>query len=615
MQDKRLTCLGSGGLSFDIVTEREYPEGYSKQKTYSDHILLQEAGGACGNLMSFLSYYGWETYPVARIDTSLIAKQLIADLNRYGVDTRFIFQHIMNDTPVIQYRLDTDKEGKRHVINKKFCSDGRFHRFRPAVKFITKQTVNSDILKPLEFTPDVFYMGHLCPGVLHMAKELKEMGSLVLTDMNAKLDAKKTASFLKASDIIACRPGIDLDINAYSIDWTCKLIIQVDADFGIRYNLFGKGWTVLRAVSFEKVDEEGGMEWLLATFLKALSVNGSIHFPSLDCSIVSSALVQAQEQAIQSMALLGAKSIIYQDESATIPPSTFAEDILCVTDEIKEAKKHGHYHELKECYPLNPHGIMGAICGDILGSYYEFHATKSVNFQLFPPQSRWTDDTAMTIALARWLMGERTSENLIRIMVEIGRKYPNAGFGGRFKRWLHSEDHPSMGSLGNGSAMRVSPVGLIADSLEEALSLAEISARVSHDHQEGIQGAQAVAAAIYLTRTGSSKQEIKEYISRTFGYDLNRTCDEIRPTYKFESGCAKSVPEAIICWLESDTYEETVRKAISLGGDADTMACIAGSIAAATPSMGVPDFILQRGYRYLEKEFTETVWAFDHAWD
>lgn len=829
MLNKRLTCLGSGGLSFDIVTERDYPEGYIKQKTYSDHILLQEAGGACGNLMSLLSYYGWETYPIARIDTSLISKQLIADLNRYGVDTRFIFQHIKNDTPVIQYRQDTDKEGKRHVINKKFCSDGLFHRFRPAVKFITKQTANSDILKPLEFTPDVFYMGHLCPGVLHLAKELKDKGSLVLTDMNAKLDAKKTESFLKASDIIVCRPGISLDINDYPIDWSCKLIIQVNEDFGIRYNLFGKEWIVLPTVSFEKVDEEGGMEWFMATFLQTLSANSSIHVPTLDCSIVSSALVQAQKQAIQSMALLGAKSIIYQDESATIQPSTFAEDILCITDEIKEAKKYGRItgldhipdkdyreydknachayrsdfdcingkvNDLKGCnplsnfypcklifedkefssaeqlfhylkfegnpklqkqilelekptdimylcrnprprpdhdrvrwmnmtlaletkyiycpefreivrqsgdtplvevqkkfdihgatvdgehenvkgsfngrntvgkyvgmngvgrcmmavreqfkdiiidenytrptyasldewwnqtdvyprhldhmgkHPLNPHGIMGAICGDVLGSYYEFHATKSINFQLFPPQSRWTDDTAMTIALARWLMGERTPENLIHTMVKIGRKYPNAGFGGRFKRWLHSEDHPSMGSLGNGSAMRVSPVGLIADSLEEALSLAEISARVSHDHQEGIQGAQAVAAAIYLTRTGSSKQDIKEYISHTFGYDLNRTCDEIRPTYKFESGCAKSVPEAIICWLESETYEETVRKAISLGGDADTMACIAGSIAAATPSMGVSDFILQRGYRYLEKEFAETVWAFDNA--
>jgi ADP-ribosylglycohydrolase len=124
-------------------------------------------------------------------------------------------------------------------------------------------------------------------------------------------------------------------------------------------------------------------------------------------------------------------------------------------------------------------------------------------------------------------------------MVAIGTKYPNAGFGGRFKRWLHSEDHPSMGSLGNGSAMRVSPVGLIAESLEEALSLAEISACVSHDHLEGIQGAQAVAAAVYLTRTGSSKDEIKKYVSSTFGYDLNRTCDEIRPNYQFEPSCQK----------------------------------------------------------------------------
>ena len=156
MSNKRLICIGSGNLSFDIITERSYPEGYSKQKTYSNHILLQEAGGACGNFLSFLSLYGWETYPIARIDTSLVAKQLIADLNRYGVDTRFVIQHIKNDTPVIQYRQDTDKEGNRQVINKLFCSDGLFHRFRPAIKEITKEIAKSDILQSLNFTPDVF---------------------------------------------------------------------------------------------------------------------------------------------------------------------------------------------------------------------------------------------------------------------------------------------------------------------------------------------------------------------------------------------------------------------------------------------------------------------------
>ena len=832
MSNKQFICIGSGNLSFDIITERSYPEGYGKQKTYSDHILLQEAGGACGNLLSFLSLYGWETYPIARIDTSLVAKQLIADLNRYGVDTRFVFQHIKNDTPVVQYRQDTDKEGNRQVINKLFCSDGQFHRFRPAIKEITQKIAKTDILQSLDFTPDVFYMGHLCPGCLYLAKELKEKGTLILTEVNKKqkIDKiKNVESFWEASDIIICRPDVAFNINDYNLDWFHKLVIQVKADYGIRYNLFGKGWTSLPTISFEKVDEEGGMEWLMSTFLKTLAANGSIDFLALDCNIISSALLQAQEQAVKSMTLLGAKSIVYQENSANIPPSTYAEDILCITDEVKEKRKHGRitllehipakdyreydkqschayrsdfdsvngiatkldtcnplsnfypcnllfegkkfssaeqlFHYLKfegntelqnqileqntptgvmylcrnqqprpdhdrvrwmnmtlaletkyiycpefreiirnsgntplvevqekfdihgatvdgehrnvkgsfkgrstvgkyvgmngvgRCmmaireqfkdividenytrpaygsldewwirtdvyprhldhmgkHPLNPHGIMGAICGDILGAHYEFNATKDYNFQLFPPQSRWTDDTAMTIALARWLLGERTPANLINHMVKIGTSYPNAGFGGRFKRWLHSEDHPSMGSFGNGSAMRVSPVGLIATSLEEALSLAEMSARVSHDHPEGIQGAQAVAAAIYLARTGSSKNEIKEYISNTFGYDLNRTTNEIRPTYKFEKGCAKTVPESMICWLESETYEETIRKAISLGGDADTMACIAGSIAAATPTMGVPDFILQRGYTYLGEDFAETVWAFDEA--
>ena len=344
MSNKRLICIGSGNLSFDIITERSYPEGYSKQKKYSDHILLQEAGGACGNLLSFLSLYGWETYPIARIDTSLVAKQLIADLNRYGVDTRFVFQHIKNDTPVVQYRQDTDKEGNRQVINKLFCSDGLFHRFRPAIKEITQKIAKTDILQSLDFTPDVFYMGHLCPGCLYLAKELKEKGTLILTEVNKKQKINKiknVESFWEASDIIICRPDVAFNINDYNLDWFHKLVIQVESDYGIRYNLFGKGWTSLPAISFEKVDEEGGMEWLMSTFLKALIANGCIDFLALDCNIISSALLQAQEQAVKSMTLLGAKSIVYQENSANIPPSTYAEDILCITDEVKEKRKHG----------------------------------------------------------------------------------------------------------------------------------------------------------------------------------------------------------------------------------------------------------------------------------
>ncbi|MCH5239407.1 MAG: ADP-ribosylglycohydrolase family protein [Muribaculaceae bacterium] len=224
--------------------------------------------------------------------------------------------------------------------------------------------------------------------------------------------------------------------------------------------------------------------------------------------------------------------------------------------------------------------LMGAICGDIMGSPYEFWRarTKRYDFNPFPPRARFTDDTVMSIAEADWIMN---GGDLSGVMQKWGHKYPNAGFGGMFRKWLEQANPEPYNSFGNGSAMRVSPVGCAFDTLEETLQKAKESAEVSHNHPEGIKGAQATAAAIFMARTGNSKEEIRNYISETFGYNLNRTCDEIRPEYKFDSTCQGSVPESIICFLESKDYEDCVRLAVSMGGDTDTMGAIAGSIAAA----------------------------------
>ena len=224
--------------------------------------------------------------------------------------------------------------------------------------------------------------------------------------------------------------------------------------------------------------------------------------------------------------------------------------------------------------------LLGAICGDIVGSTREWRRIKKLDFELLPKGSRFTDDSVMTCAVAEWLMNR--DADLTSIMQQWGLKYINAGYGHLFIRWLTSADPKPYNSFGNGSAMRVSPVGWVADTLEETMELAKATAMVSHNHPEGIKGAQAVAASIFLARTGHSKKEIKEFIEREFpSYDLRRSLADIRPRYRFDSSCQGSVPESIIAFLESTDYESAIRNAISLGGDADTMAAISGSIAAA----------------------------------
>ncbi len=253
--------------------------------------------------------------------------------------------------------------------------------------------------------------------------------------------------------------------------------------------------------------------------------------------------------------------------------------------------------------------VMGAICGDIIGSFYEFRATKDHDFPLFTWKSSFTDDTVCTVALADALSRGEEYAGSLRLWC---RKYPRAGYGGWFQRWFREDDAPAYNSYGNGSAMRVSAAGAYARSLGEALELAKKSAEITHNHPEGIKGAQAVAAAIYYARKGKSKTEIKEIVEELFGYDLNRTIEEMRPGYRFDVSCQGSVPESIICFLESTDYEDAVRNAVSMGGDADTMGAIAGGIAAAYYKE-IPAKILDECLSRLPEEMKETVTAFGQA--
>lgn len=245
--------------------------------------------------------------------------------------------------------------------------------------------------------------------------------------------------------------------------------------------------------------------------------------------------------------------------------------------------------------------MLGAIIGDIVGSRFEFDNIKTKEFELFDIDCDFTDDSVMTIAVATALIKYNQTEDfkttLINTMHEVGGKYPSCGYGGLFLDWILDERTEPYNSCGNGSAMRVSSTGWIAKTLTEAEEFAKITAEVTHNHPEGIKGAQAVAGAIFLAKVGESKEVIKEYIENNY-YTLNFTLDEIRPTYDYEITCQKSVPQAIQAFLESTTFEDAIRNAISIGGDSDTVAAITGSIAEAY--YGVDEEIKETALSFLD---------------
>lgn len=260
--------------------------------------------------------------------------------------------------------------------------------------------------------------------------------------------------------------------------------------------------------------------------------------------------------------------------------------------------------------------MYGALLGDMIGAPYEFdRGNKSKEFPLFCENSRFTDDSVMTIAVAEALLDSRFLDDdsiraaLIKSMRKWGKKYPDAGYGRKFLCWLREKNPKPYGSCGNGSAMRVSAAGWLFDTLEETREKARLTAEVTHDHPEGIKGAEATSGAIFLARTGRSKGEIRDYIVQEFGYDLSRTCDQIRPSYYHNESCQKTAPEAITAFLEGTDFEDVIRTAVSLGGDCDTLTCIAGSIAEAF--YGVPAILKAECKRRLPEDMAYILGRFD----
>lgn len=260
--------------------------------------------------------------------------------------------------------------------------------------------------------------------------------------------------------------------------------------------------------------------------------------------------------------------------------------------------------------------MYGAILGDMIGAPYEFDmGSKTKNFPLFVERSQFTDDSVMTIAVAEALIEtydkslDEIGKAVITSMQKWGKAYPNAGYGGRFAGWLRSSDPQPYNSYGNGAAMRVSSVGWLYDDIERTREIARATAEVTHNHPEEIKGAEATASAIYLARNGHSKAEIKEYITSEFGYDLSRSCDEIRPTYHHDESCQRTVPEAITAFLEGTDFENVIRTAVSLGGDCDTLTCIAGSIAEAY--YGVPNELRSMCRARISDDIKKVIRQFD----
>ena len=257
--------------------------------------------------------------------------------------------------------------------------------------------------------------------------------------------------------------------------------------------------------------------------------------------------------------------------------------------------------------------MLGAIIGDIIGSRFEFSNYRDKDFELFNGECNYTDDSIMTIAIGKAIMEcngnyNKLSQKTIECMQYLGKKYPYAGYGGMFSRWLRAENPQPYNSFGNGSAMRVSAVAYEAKTVEEVIKLSKIVTEITHNHSEGIKGAEATAIAIYLARIGTKKEDIKKYIEKNY-YKLSFKIDEIRKTYRFNETCQETVPQALECFFESENFEDAIRIAISLGGDSDTIGAIVGSIAEAY--YGIPTYIREKALTYLDKTLYDIVQDFE----
>ena len=572
------TCVLCGVFNYDTIVQREYPDGFvtGKRNKFTERVIHECVGGTCGNVSTMLPWLGVKSFPIAHFDMSEQAREMTEDIKHYGADARFVLNDMQGNTALLRctHKLD-DKTGKPAM---------GFHATSPDSNYVSRKYPRMRdeapaLLEQIDFVPDFYFFDIAEAGVRTIAEGLKKRGSIIYFEPESDKDMQKLLKAVNTSDIVKFSREKISDIS-FCDDYSDKLFIMTMGAEGIQYKLCSGEWKHLDSPkNGSEVDWEGAGDWFSSQLIAAMCENDVKDITSLSDECLVPMLKKAMETASRSVSFMSSKGMI---------------------DECKGGPRQKDMFDIEESN-IPTTGIIGTVCGDIIGSDYEQHKkrTKKFNFNMFPKDAHFSDDTVMTIAIAQWLQGEHSTDRLVDIMVEMGRRYIGAGYGHKFKEWLNNDTHEPYGAASNGAAMRVGAIGWAFDTLEETLSAAKQTADVSHSSEEGEKGAMSVAAAIFMARNGKSKDEIKRYIEDTFGYDLSRKIEDIRPDYKFEILCSRSVPEAIICWLQSDTYEEAIRNAVSLGGDADTQAAIAGAIAAATPGMEVPKDIAVKCVSYL----------------
>lgn len=642
------TCVGAGNLCIDAVFRRDFPNGFGDKTGVTDTPVSQEVGGSMGNIMCNLAYLGWKTYPIAKLGPSRVALQILDDFHRYGVDTRLCTTDESGETYIYKAHHYFDADGKPEMKNGhikihpgRYSTEGTYSRFSGYKPIGVRSGDVEYMMERIDFTPTVYFFDSPHAGHREVALRLKERGTLIYfepTNPNAPMLAK----CMEMSDIIKVSRDNFPNLEQLVPDLSRKLVVQTMDSEGARFNLCGQGWvTVPPAKNDHVIDHEGAGDMTTSAFLNTLGQLDALSIDRMTPEKVLQALSHAMEYGSCCCSYLGAHSMWYDDPNCHVNPST-CNDLLKLDPPAVPVKKESKPKEKKAHVntSIGSHSrLLGAIIGDIAGSIYEQAKHNVYSYEeavLFPKGSktRLTDDTVLTIAVARYLLEHDTLtlKGLTEMVHQYAKEHPltifmygkpwGSMYGKGFQKWIDNPV-PYQGET-NGCAMRCTAVGWLCDSEEQVMEVAKFTADISHNSEAGEKATQAVSLCVFMARNGKSKEEIREAVRKRFGkdYQLDKSCDELREeTRKYvkekdhiSALCTDSVPNAITAFLESKDYEDAIRLAISLGGDSDTIACICGGIAAAYYGE-IPEWLVEHALKKLEEEpdFIEVVEMMDKA--
>lgn len=642
------SCVGAGNICIDAVFRRDFPNGFGDKNGVTDTSVSQEVGGSMGNIVCNLAYLGWKTYPIAKLGPSRVALQILDDFRRYGVDTRLCTTDETGETYIYKAHHYFDADGKPEMKNGyikihsgRYSTDGIYSRFSGYKPIGVRNNDVQYVMEHIDFTPTVYFFDSPHAGHREVAQRLKERGTLLYfepTNPNAPMLSK----CMEMSDIIKVSRDNFPNLEQMLPDLSHKLVVQTMDSEGARFNLCGKGWlTVPPSKNDHVIDHEGAGDMTTSAFLNTLGLFDALSIDKMTTEKVQRALSRAMEYGSCCCSYLGAHSMWYDDPNCHVKPST-CNDLLKLDPPAAPAEKDSKPKEKKVRIKtsVGTHSrLLGAIIGDIAGSMYEQAKNNVFSYDeavLFPKggKTRFTDDTVLTVAVARYLLEHDTLtlKGLTETVHRYATEYPltitmygkpwGSMYGRGFQKWIENPK-PYHGET-NGCAMRCTAVGWLCESEEQVMEVAKFTADISHNSDAGEKATQAVSLCVFLARNGKSKEEIREAVCKRFGkdYRLDKSCNELREEtrkYVLDKGhisalCADSVPNAITAFLESKDYEDAIRLAISLGGDSDTIACICGGIAAAYYGE-IPAWLVERALKKLDEvpDFIEVVESLDKA--